>query len=766
MRHPTRILLTAAVSVACACGGNGKGSGSTPPPNNSGNGGGGTGGAGGTGGTGGGTTGGTTGGGTGGTASGGTGAGGQSGGVTGGGTGGAGGGSTGASGSGTTVCTAEGCSTSGTGSTGGGSSGGSGGGGSSGGAFGGSTGGGSGGGTGGQRLPGGTVSGGQIPPSPGPAIVFSTYLGGSNADRIESVVVSANGDITVAGTTRSTDFPTTRGALEPKYPGNGSSAGFVARLSATGDLLWSTYVGGTKTTGGTDTQTSIRGVAVDGSGAVYVAGQTASLDMATPGSFQPTIAEGPEPFVAKISADGASLVWATYLGGAKGYSFGTAYEVAVDDAGAAYVSGISVAPDFPATPGAVGGAQPSNDFVVKLSADGKSVTYAIRLPDVSGIAVDGKSHQLAFHGMRSPVGPTTPYELCLLAADASAWKWCVVTAGPTWAQGHTVHVTSSGDVVVAEGGGGTSVVRVGADGKVVLDVPAQQSASIATDAAGDVWAAGTSYAAGLPTLDPIQGGMSGEHVYLSRIRLDGVTDTATYFGGSGTEMSSDVAADADGDAVVVGTTTSPDLPVASAFQSKYADPASTGQSPPGAQLGDGFIAVIRPFAARFTVPPGDDHHVSATVEANRPVIAMDVRVNGGGWNGMTQDATGAWTATIDVPPSSAVELRATGQGGVTSTSARLYWPYAEQFPPPGPFTVKFINPRGNGSWVEVDVAANEVVTGAAASVNGGAWQPMSQTAWGSWAAAISVPAGGTVQVRATGSDTSTVSSPQWSWPPP
>lgn len=371
---------------------------------------------------------------------------------------------------------------------------------------------------------------------------------------------------------------------------------------------------------------------------------------------------------------------------------------------------------------------------------------------VGAIVVDA-SHEAVVIGIVPPGAADNTENVCRLSADGSSWKWCVrlsmLTTGRSLALG-------PGDDVLVLGG---DLLRVSKDGKVELEVGGVQIGSVGVDAGGDAWVAALSFGYHDPaTVNAIQAAASGTHPFVQRVRPDGVTDFASYFGGSGYDYVYDVAGDASGDAVIVGSTSSTDLPVVNPAQATHA--STSGDS------SDGFVAVLRPFAARFTVPRGDDHHVWAKAEANRPVIAMDARSNGGGWEAMSLDASGFWVVAMDVAPSSAVEVRATGQGGVSVISGRLYWPYAEPFPPPGPFTVKFIHPRGSSTWVEVDVAANAVVTGAQASIGGGAWQALTQTAWGSWAAPLTVPVGATVQVRVTGADTSTIVSPAWGWPPP
>jgi hypothetical protein len=134
----------------------------------------------------------------------------------------------------------------------------------------------------------------------GSALRYSTYLGGSYLDGPSRIAVDSSGNAYVTGFTASSDFPTTPGAFQTTYGGNGDA--FVSKLNAAGSaLLYSTYLGGS---GPDDITISVSGfIAVDGSGSAYVTGGTASLNFPiTPGAFQTTFSGfSSNVFVAKIS---------------------------------------------------------------------------------------------------------------------------------------------------------------------------------------------------------------------------------------------------------------------------------------------------------------------------------------------------------------------------------------------------------------------------------------------------------------------------------
>ena len=107
----------------------------------------------------------------------------------------------------------------------------------------------------------------------GNGLLYSTYLGGGNSDGASAVAVDASGAVTVAGSTDSTNFPTTPGAYDTSH--NGGYDVFVARLTpAAAGLLYSTYLGGS------EDDYCYAGV-VDASGAATVAGETVSANFPT-----------------------------------------------------------------------------------------------------------------------------------------------------------------------------------------------------------------------------------------------------------------------------------------------------------------------------------------------------------------------------------------------------------------------------------------------------------------------------------------------------
>ena len=193
----------------------------------------------------------------------------------------------------------------------------------------------------GAQGPGGAVADAfvsKLDPT-GSALLYSTYLGGSESDQGATIAVDGAGNAYVSGSTGSPDFPVVRPAQPRK---NGDFDAFVAKLSPDGPLFWSTYLGGSASDGG-------GGVAVDSSGRASVTGATASSDFPTEKPFQPSKAGGfVDGFVASYDEAGAALTQSSYLGGREDDQ-GTSIAVGAD--GTLHVTGYTNSNDFPtATP--------------------------------------------------------------------------------------------------------------------------------------------------------------------------------------------------------------------------------------------------------------------------------------------------------------------------------------------------------------------------------------------------------------------------------
>jgi hypothetical protein len=225
----------------------------------------------------------------------------------------------------------------------------------------------------------------------GSALLYSTYLGGTQNDNGAGVAVDTSGNAYVTGTTSSSDFPVTAGAFQTTFD---SQASFVTKLNVTGSaLLYSTYLGGPNA--------NAYGIAVDASRSAYVTGSYGGgfSFPTTPGAFRTNCITACA-FVSKLNSGGSALAYSTYLG--ETYFGGVGGGIAVDAAGNAYITGIVLPSSaFPTTPGAFQttsgectyGSECEDAFVSKLNPTGSALVYATYLGGSFGavsaaIAVD------------------------------------------------------------------------------------------------------------------------------------------------------------------------------------------------------------------------------------------------------------------------------------------------------------------------------------------------------------------------------------------
>jgi YHS domain-containing protein len=207
----------------------------------------------------------------------------------------------------------------------------------------------------------------------GNALVYSTYLGGTDEEDPSAICVDDLGRAYVTGYTSSTNFPT-----QNPYDGSmngGYDDAFVTKLAAAGNsLVFSTYLGGSGDDGGSD-------IAIDASYNAYIIGSTTSANFPTSNAYDPSLNGGYDVFVTKLAVGGTSLIYSTYIGGADAdYSS----DINVDNTGAAYLAGSTYSSDFPTVNAYDNSYADSMDcFIAKLSASGLSLLFSTYLGGIS-----------------------------------------------------------------------------------------------------------------------------------------------------------------------------------------------------------------------------------------------------------------------------------------------------------------------------------------------------------------------------------------------
>lgn len=302
----------------------------------------------------------------------------------------------------------------------------------------------------------------------GAAIVYSTYLGGSQSDNGNTIAVDAGGNAYVGGRTDSTDYPsTTRDVLPPR----GAGDGFVTKIAPDGQsLVYSTYIGGFALD-------VVNHLVLDAAGSAYLTGETRSDNFpVTETAYQREKKGGADAFIAKLAPNGGSLVFSTYYGGD---GIETGRGIAIDRTGAAYITGISGSSNLPVS---FNGAQRTpfllpDAFAAKVDSIGTSLVYGTY---IGGDAED-QGNAIALDATGA----------AYIAGQTNSANYPRINDGPLASEeprggfdGFVTRLSSGGNFLhfsTHYGGSGTDAIL-----------------AMATDARGRIWIAGTTDSANLP----------------------------------------------------------------------------------------------------------------------------------------------------------------------------------------------------------------------------------------------------------------------------
>jgi uncharacterized protein (TIGR03437 family) len=192
----------------------------------------------------------------------------------------------------------------------------------------------------------------------GVTLAYCTYLGGqtgNTSDYISGIAIDSASNAYVVGYTNSKDFPVTSGAYGTVCaPGGGTcSAAHVTKLNPYGtSILWSTYVGGSKSDG-SDALSWTGPIQLDGKGNIYIVGQAGpTFPLFNP--VEPAVKDGAmQVLVAELDPTGSNLLFASRIGSGN-IATATSYPagLAVDSAGDIYLAGNTIGSGLITTPGA------------------------------------------------------------------------------------------------------------------------------------------------------------------------------------------------------------------------------------------------------------------------------------------------------------------------------------------------------------------------------------------------------------------------------
>jgi hypothetical protein len=380
--------------------------------------------------------------------------------------------------------------------------------------------------------------------SDGQKLLFSTFLGGSDADGGLCVTLDSSNNIVVVGYTGSNDFPTTANAYQSNYSGGSyySSDVFIVKISADGQkLLYSSFLGGSEDEWG-------YGVAIDANDNIVVTGSTSSDDFPNINAYQNTTISTSGSyavFVTKLSSDGQSLEFSTYMSGSGIGNWG--YGVAIDSSDNIVITGGTNSQDFPTTENSFqsnfGGSR-YDAIVVKFNATGSLLfsTYlggngfdwgnALTIDSSDDIVVTG------YVGLGSSDFPIS----------ANAYQ--------------TNHSSGESDVFIT---------KLSSDGQFLLyssylgGYNNDEGYGIALDAADNIVISGKTKSSDFPTY---QGSYCNDwDAFVVELSADGqLLLSSTYIGGNNSDQGHGVAITTNGNIIVMGYTNSIDFPTVNAYQ--------------------------------------------------------------------------------------------------------------------------------------------------------------------------------------------------------
>lgn len=458
-----------------------------------------------------------------------------------------------------------------------------------------------------------------------PVISYSSFLGGSGFENGNAITADSMGNVYVTGETSSSDFPVTPGGYQQSN-GGGSDV-FVSKFDVTGNLVYSTYLGGELSERGSS-------IAVDANGNAYITGRTNSVSFPLMNAWQSQLLGDFDAFVTELNPQGNALLFSTYLGGS-GNDEGSG--IAVDSSGDIYVTGGTSSlsgDDFPTTTGAfqrLFGGGNNDAFVTKfdptqvgsgtlvystfLGGGGIDRGNSIAVDSAGNAYVTGRtaSSDFPISGATQPAfgGGTYDAFVTELNNAGSSLLFSTFLGGSGTDQGYGIALDSSNAIYVTGvtnsldfptanayqqtnagandvfltkfAPGGSSVVYSSYFGGSASD----SGSSVAVDNTGIAFLTGrTSSAANFPvTANAIQPGFGGgpNDAFVAKIdpSQSGATSLvySSYLGGSNDENipssgaagnpSGGVAVDSLGNAYLTGSTSSPDFPTATSFQAAY-----------------------------------------------------------------------------------------------------------------------------------------------------------------------------------------------------
>ena len=382
-----------------------------------------------------------------------------------------------------------------------------------------------------------------------PEISFSAYLGGSGDDSAAWAEGDSGGGVVLCGDTTSPNFPLSADALNGKFSPNSVSFEskdiFVTKFNASGQMVYSTYLGGAK-------YDACNGLHLDQAGNVYLAGRTNSENFpTTAGAYSRSTQPSNLSFVTKLNPTGSSILYSTYF-----HDLVDAFNI--DAVGNAYLivdNHCRLASNLVATPGAARPARCGSAHLSKLNSTGSAIVYTtgigpgaylfgiVQIGGGAAVAADGAGNAYVTGVTADSSFQTTPGSYRTKYNDnVDAW---LVKVNPT---GTAIPFSTFIDTR------NPSALAFGADGNIVV-----ASSSIVLPPGAKTF--------GFPS------GSSNRHVVILKLNTTGSQQIfASVIGGKDNEHPNDLKLADDGSIIHEGTTWSSNFPVTpDAIDNAYVD---------------------------------------------------------------------------------------------------------------------------------------------------------------------------------------------------
>jgi hypothetical protein len=447
--------------------------------------------------------------------------------------------------------------------------------------------------------------------APGNFLEFSTYIGGSFSDYMNSVAVDAAGSVYVTGVTISEGgFPVTAQAYDPVGHGGGDC--FAMKIASDGSaIVYSTLLGGTGYDVGID-------IEVDGAGSAYIGGETQSFDFPVQSAFDDTPNGDDEGrvsdvFVTKLNAAGSALVYSTYLGGTWIDQLRT---ISLGGDGSVFVAGFTLSVDFPTINAFDETANGDYDaYVAKLQPTGSDLAFSTYLgsggsdfalgsavDDTGALYVTGTTGGSDFpvqNGFDESIGGSDAF-LTKFTPDGGALSYSTFLGGSSSDTGFALALHSDGSVVVvgstastdfptlnaydvsANGSSDAFATKVNPSGTGLVfstylgGSSHDSAANLALGGDGAAYVVGFTQSTDFPTVSALDGSLNGQSdAFVTKLAPSGSSLLySTYLGGrlqaNGRDEASGIAVDAQGSIYVVGATDAIDFPTQNPLQPDYA----------------------------------------------------------------------------------------------------------------------------------------------------------------------------------------------------